>query len=123
MCNLSGKCVGDQWHLELIARCPNRVLLELSSIHAAHATRRGGVDARDEERRDQHQHFNDKIISALRRKKLDAACDLFARTCQAATPNHQLVEVPTPKGKSVKVLGTASCVVLPASNAVRGTQP
>ena len=29
MCNLSGKCVGDQWHLELIARCPNRVLLEL----------------------------------------------------------------------------------------------
>ena len=75
--------LNDQWQLELIARCPNRVLLEL--IHQfMQRTRRYEVALmRETKSVEISTGIHDKIISALRRKKLDAACDLLRENMQS----------------------------------------
>lgn len=73
----------DEWHLELIGRCPNRVLLEL--IHQfMQRTRRYEVALmRETKNVEISTDTHDRIISALRRKKLEAACDLLRENMQS----------------------------------------
>lgn len=74
----------DQWHLELIADCPNPVLLNLIR-QFIRRTRRYEL-ALMRERRSVQRAVEDhrRILDALRRGDLDAACDALRRNLQSA---------------------------------------
>ena len=64
----------DQWHLELIADCPNRVLIELIE-QFIRRTRRYEIALMREKKNVGTATSNHKaILTALRRRDLDAAC-------------------------------------------------
>ena len=64
----------DQWHLELIADCPNRVLIELIE-QFIRRTRRYEIALMREKKNVGTATSNHKaIMAALRRRDLDAAC-------------------------------------------------
>lgn len=72
----------DEWHLELIAGCPNEVLLDLIRQFIVRTRRyeiglmRDGVNV-------EVAHANHKsILAALRRRDLDAACNALKRNLQ-----------------------------------------
>ncbi len=73
----------DAWHLELIAGCPNRVLIELIQQFMAR-TRRYELALMRERRRvrgasDQHK----TILTALRKGDIDKACAALRRNLQS----------------------------------------
>ncbi|MBV9960413.1 MAG: GntR family transcriptional regulator, partial [Acidobacteria bacterium] len=72
----------DEWHLELIKDCPNRVLMDL--IHQfIRRTRRYEIALMREHRNVLVAGANHKaIMAALRRRDLDAACDALRTNLQ-----------------------------------------
>ena len=74
----------DQWHLELLSHCPNTILLDLIQqfMHRtrryehAYMRRRGNVEVALDE--------HERILDALKRGDLDAACDALRANMQSA---------------------------------------
>jgi DNA-binding GntR family transcriptional regulator len=72
----------DQWHYELIANCPNTILLDLIK-QFIQRTRRYEIALMREQRGAATAFVNHKsIMSALKRKDLDAACAALRKNLQ-----------------------------------------
>jgi DNA-binding GntR family transcriptional regulator len=72
----------DEWHLELIADCPNSVLVDLIR-QFIQRTRRYEIGLMRERRNVSVAIENHKaVMSALRRRDLDAACNALRRNLQ-----------------------------------------
>jgi DNA-binding GntR family transcriptional regulator len=72
----------DEWHNELIADCPNSVLLEFIR-QIISRTRRYEIALMRERRNIAHATRNHRsIMTALRRRDLDAACDELRKNLQ-----------------------------------------
>jgi DNA-binding GntR family transcriptional regulator len=73
----------DMWHLELLAGCPNRVLVDLIEQNIRRTRRYEMALMRERQNvraaSDEHQ----QIISALRAGNLEAACDALRRNMQS----------------------------------------
>jgi DNA-binding GntR family transcriptional regulator len=65
----------DRWHLELLADCPNHVLIELIK-HVMLRTRRYELALmRDQPNIERSSEDHDRILAALRNDDLDTACE------------------------------------------------
>jgi DNA-binding GntR family transcriptional regulator len=75
----------DAWHLELLAECPNRVLIELIE-QFMRRTRRYEIALMRERRnvRDASGH-HEKVMSALRAGNLKAACNALRSNMQSGS--------------------------------------
>lgn len=73
----------DMWHLELLAECPNRVLVDLIEQNIRR-TRRYELALMRERQNVRHaSDEHNQIITALRAGNLDAACDALRRNMQS----------------------------------------
>lgn len=73
----------DLWHLELLAECPNRVLVDLIEQNIRR-TRRYELALMRERQNVRHaSDEHNQIVSALRAGNLDAACDALRRNMQS----------------------------------------
>jgi DNA-binding GntR family transcriptional regulator len=73
----------DQWHLELIAACPNRVLLELVEAIILRTRRYEVALLRERPNRLRATDDHDQILAALRAGDLDAACAALKANMQS----------------------------------------
>jgi DNA-binding GntR family transcriptional regulator len=72
----------DEWHLELLADCPNKVLISLIK-QFARRTRRYEIGLMRERRNVLTSITNHKaVMAALRKQDLDAACSALRVNCQ-----------------------------------------
>ena len=72
----------DEWHLELVAQCPNKVLIDLIK-QFARRTRRYEIALMRERRNVLESIGNHKaIMAALRKRDLEAACAALRTNCQ-----------------------------------------
>jgi DNA-binding GntR family transcriptional regulator len=72
----------DEWHLELVSACPNKVLIDLIK-QFARRTRRYEIALMRERRNVLTSHTNHKaVMAALRKRDLKAACAALRLNCQ-----------------------------------------
>ncbi|MCW3005149.1 MAG: hypothetical protein JWQ20_4447 [Conexibacter sp.] len=64
----------DEWHLELIAACPNRVLIEMIEAMILRTRRYEVALLREQPNRLRATDDHERIMAALREGDLDAAC-------------------------------------------------
>lgn len=73
----------DKWHLELLAECPNRVLVELIEQNIRRTRRYEMALMRERENVREASHEHEQIIDALRAGNLEAACEALRRNMQS----------------------------------------
>ena len=73
----------DEWHLELIAACPNRVLVELIENIMLRTRRYEAALLREQPNRLRASDDHDRILTALRAGDLEAACAALRTNMQS----------------------------------------
>jgi DNA-binding GntR family transcriptional regulator len=73
----------DEWHLELIAACPNRVLVELIENMMLRTRRYEAALLREQPNRLRASDDHDRILAALRAGDLEAACAALRTNMQS----------------------------------------
>jgi DNA-binding GntR family transcriptional regulator len=73
----------DEWHRELIARCPNRVLLALINQFINRTRRYEMALMRETRNVEISTRTHERIMAALRRRELDTACALLRENMQS----------------------------------------
>jgi DNA-binding GntR family transcriptional regulator len=73
----------DEWHLELIAACPNRVLVEMIEAMILRTRRYEVALLREQPNRLRASGDHDQILQALRAGDLDAACAALKTNMQS----------------------------------------
>ncbi|MBV9497300.1 MAG: GntR family transcriptional regulator [Acidobacteria bacterium] len=72
----------DVWHMELVAECPNKILLELIEQFIRRTRRYEIALMREQENVATANTGHKTILAALRRRDLDAACDALRENLQ-----------------------------------------
>jgi DNA-binding GntR family transcriptional regulator len=75
----------DQWHLELIGACPNRILIEMIKQIIRRTRRYETALMREQKNVQVATKTHDRIISALKQKNLNLAIDLLRRNMQTGS--------------------------------------
>ncbi|MEP7324866.1 MAG: GntR family transcriptional regulator [Gemmatimonadota bacterium] len=75
----------DQWHLELIGRCPNRILVEMVKQIIRRTRRYETALMRERNNVQVATKTHDRILSALRQGNLNSAIDLLKRNMQTGS--------------------------------------
>ena len=73
----------DEWHLELLAGCPNRVLVELIEQNIRRTRRYELALMRESENVRQASDEHEQIIAGLRGGNLEAACQALRRNMES----------------------------------------
>jgi DNA-binding GntR family transcriptional regulator len=75
--------IDDAWHIELIAGCPNRVLIEMIENMIVRTRRYELALMREQKNVDVATQDHDRIVAALRAGDLKAACDALKQNMQS----------------------------------------
>ncbi len=75
--------IDDAWHMELIAGCPNRVLIEMIENMIIRTRRYELALMREQKNVDVATQDHDRIVAALRAGDLKAACDALKQNMQS----------------------------------------
>lgn len=75
--------IDDQWHLELLAKCPNRVLVDLIAQIIARTRRYEHALFRETQAVWTASQDHERILSALRDSDLTGACAMLKRNMQS----------------------------------------
>lgn len=75
----------DEWHLELIAACPNKILVEMIKQIIRRTRRYETALMRERKYVQVATKTHDRIISALRQKNLNLAIDILRRNMQTGS--------------------------------------
>jgi len=75
----------DQWHLELLAACPNKILLEMIKQIIRRTRRYETALMREQKNVQVATKTHERIISALRQRNLNLAIDLLRRNMQTGS--------------------------------------
>ena len=75
--------IDDAWHMELIAGCPNRVLIEMIENMSIRTRRYALALMREQKNVDVATQDHDRIVAALRAGDLKAACDALKQNMQS----------------------------------------
>lgn len=75
--------IDDAWHMELIAGCPNRVLIEMIENMIVRTRRYELALMREQKNVDVATQDHDRIVAALRAGDLKAACDALKQNMQS----------------------------------------
>lgn len=73
----------DEWHLELLAECPNRVLVDLIEQNIRRTRRYETALMRESRNVRKASDEHEQIIAALRAGDLDAACQALRRNMES----------------------------------------
>ena len=73
----------DKWHVELLAGCPNRVLLELIEQNIRRTRRYEMALMREKSNVSNASGEHEEIMAALRQGHLDSACNALRRNMQS----------------------------------------
>lgn len=75
--------IDDAWHMELIAGCPNRVLIEMIENMIVRTRRYELALMREQKNVDVATQDHDRIVAALQAGDLKAACDALKQNMQS----------------------------------------
>ena len=75
--------IDDAWHMELIAGCPNRVLIEMIENMIIRTRRYELALMREQKNVDVATQDHDRIVAALQAGDLKAACDALKQNMQS----------------------------------------
>lgn len=75
--------IDDAWHIELIAGCPNRVLIEMIENMIVRTRRYELALMREQKNVDVATQDHDRIVAALQAGDLKAACDALKQNMQS----------------------------------------